>query len=178
MQTWIALLRGINVGGRNVLPMQVLRDILADLGLQRPRTYIQSGNCVFDWDGRDPAVLAAQITKRIEATAGFAPRTLVMPQQTLQDALAANPFADHVADPKHLHLFFLAAPATAPDLAAMEAIKRPSEAYALTETTLFLHTPDGFHSSKLADKVERLLGTPATARNLRSAQKIADLART
>lgn len=172
MTRWIALLRGINVGGKNILPMKDLRALLETLGYGHVRTYIQSGNCVFDAHAVDADSIAGAITARF----GFRPNVIVMPAETLQSVLDRTPFPQAASDPKSLHLYFLSEPATSADMAGIEALRGATEDYRLTDQVFYLYAPDGIGRSKLAAKVERLLGVPATARNLRSAMAIAALA--
>ena len=108
MKTIIALFRGINVGGRNKLPMRDLVAVLEDLGLTDVKTYIQSGNAVFHADGVDNAELSDAISAAIQERHGFAPQVLLLGISDLAEAIASNPFPEAEADPKTLHLFFLA----------------------------------------------------------------------
>ncbi|MCR9079323.1 MAG: DUF1697 domain-containing protein [Hyphomonadaceae bacterium] len=176
MTVWIALLRGINVGGNNILPMKDLRALLEQAGLTQVSTYIQSGNCVFAADETDPRALERSIAAAIDARFGFRPQILVMRAKTFQQALAANPYPEGAEDPKTVHFFFLAEPAAGADLAAMEDLRAGTERFALTDRVFYLHAPDGIGRSKLAAKVERHLGVATTARNLRSVMKLAELA--
>ena len=176
MQKWIALFRGINVGGKNVLPMSELRSDLKGMGLENIRTYIQSGNVVFDSESKNVKVLAQAITERIQRQHGFGPRVLIISRKDLQLAIKANPFPDAVSDPQSLHFFFLDdAPAT-PNLKALDEAKAPTEAYMIKGKLFFLHAPEGVGRSKLAASAEKYLGVAVTARNYRTVEKIAALA--
>ena len=106
MNSYVALLRGINVGGRNLLPMQALRALLEELGLHNVKTYIQSGNVVFQSGEANLAALATRISEQIEASHGFAPHVLLLPAADLQQAIAANPFPEAESEPKSLHVGF------------------------------------------------------------------------
>ena len=99
-----------------------------------------------------------------------------MPVETLREAMAANPFPDGPAEPKTLHLYFLAEPAGAVDWDAINALKAESEEVTLIGNVFYLYAPKGIGRSKLAAKVEKLLGVPTTARNWRSCTKIEALA--
>lgn len=177
MTTYVALLRGINVGGKHSLPMQALRDILAALGCEDAKTYIQSGNAVFNFD-KDSRKLATEITAAIEMAVGFAPSVQLLKREDFQSILDANPFPNAVAEPKSLHIAFLAETPTAPDLAAIAALQSATEETHLTDGAFFLHAPDGIGRSKLAAKLDKCLGVETTGRNWRSATAIADLAAT
>jgi uncharacterized protein (DUF1697 family) len=172
---WVLLLRGVNVGGRHTLPMRELAELLEALGLEEVRTYIQSGNAVFRAAGEAAAALGDRIAAAIEERKGFRPEVLVLSAERLEAAARANPFPEGEAEPKTLHLFFLAATPTAPDLAGLEALRSPTERFHLATEVLYLHAPDGIGRSKLATRVERLLGVPATARNWRTVQMLREM---
>jgi uncharacterized protein (DUF1697 family) len=175
MTVYVALLRGINVGGKNSLPMQDLRDILAALGCEDIKTYIQSGNAVFR-SGGDRALLSSKIETAVHDIFGFTPTVLLLSVDDYQSILSANPFPDAVDNPKSLHVSFLAEVPAEPDLRTLDALKSPTENYALLDNAFYLYAPDGIGRSKLATKVEKCLGVQTTGRNWRSATAIAELA--
>ncbi|MEO1087012.1 MAG: DUF1697 domain-containing protein, partial [Acidobacteriota bacterium] len=176
MTTFVALLRGINVGGKNVLPMKDLKAMLTDLGAAGVRTYIQSGNAVFSAEADAAAGLGDRLADAIEAARGFRPQTLVLGAAELAAIADANPFPEATAEPKTLHFFVLERTPPAPDLDALRAIARDSERFELIDRCFYLHAPDGIGRSKLAAKAEKALGVPATARNRRTLSKILELA--
>ena len=132
MKTYIALLRGINVGGKNILPMKELVALLEGLGLENVATYLNSGNVVFQSKVADTNKLAGDIRAAIGDRYGFAPQLLIRSGRDLQQAMAANPFPEAESQPKTLHLFFLESPPADPDLAGLEAIKCASPGGSLT----------------------------------------------
>ena len=172
MSTWILLLRGVNVVGRNRLPMRDLVRDLEALQLDHVKTYIQSGNAVFQSARKDAATLARRIAAKIEERHGFRPHGLILGVSDLKTAIESNPFREAQGDPKSLHLFFLDSQPTAPDVAALARLKSPTEKFHLTGRVFYLHAPDGIGKSKLAARVERILGVPATARNWRTVQRL------
>ena len=174
--TWIALLRGINVGGHHKLPMKELAAELEALGLSDVKTYIQSGNAVFRSPQTDASALSERIASAIREDHGFEPRVLVLSRSDFRAAVRANPFPAADAEPRTVHLSFLAKPAADPDLEALDALKAKSEDFVLTERVFYLYAPDGIGRSKLAAKVETSLGVPATARNWRTVIKILEIA--
>lgn len=176
MTTWIGLLRGINVGGNNILPMKKLTTDLESLKLKNVRTYIQSGNVVFEATAKTAKSLSKMIGDKIETKHGFRPQLLVLSCDTLQDAIRLNPFPDAVSDPKSLHFLFLAEPATKADIAALDQAKAPSERFELTDKIFYLHAPDGVGRSKLAASAEKLLGVMTTGRNYRTVEKLCSMA--
>jgi len=176
MTIHVALFRGINVGGKHILPMQDLRDLLAELGCEDIQTYIQSGNAVFSASA-DPKSLSAQITRTVEERFGFAPQVLLLTVERFAAIASANPYPEAEAIPKFLHVWFLTEKAGNPDIDAMNSIKAENERFTLTDDALYLHSPDGIGRSRLAGKVDRHLGVSTTARNWRTVRKLLDLAR-
>ena len=176
MQTSIVLLRGINVGGKNKLPMKDLVVILEDLGFENVRTYIQSGNAVGHSRRKPPAKMNSQISAVIGEAYGFEPSVLILTLEELEAAMASNPFPKATKEPKSLHLFLLSKKAKKPDLEKISAAKASSERFELTDRVFYLHAPDGIARSKLAANVEKYLSVPTTARNWNSITKIAALA--
>ena len=172
MKTWIALFRGINVGGHNILPMAELKKILESLNLSNVHTYIQSGNVVFDSEAKVTGSLIKRITLRIEERYGFRPHLLLLSRQELKTAIDSNPFPGAVSYPKTLHFGFLATPATNPNLKALGGAKSPTEEFELVDRVFYLHAPDGVGRSKLAANLEKYLGVVVTARNYRTVEKI------
>lgn len=176
MKTWIALFRGINVGGKNKLAMKDLRALVSAQGYESVKTYIQSGNMVFQSSKIAAMQFEAKVKKAILKDHGFQPKIMVLSQDQLTAAQAQNPFAEATREPKTLHLYFLAEPASDADLECLESLKKDSEHYRLTNAVFYLHAPEGIGRSKLAARVEKALGVAATARNWRSVSKIIDLA--
>ena len=168
MKTYVALFRGINVGGYNMLPMKELKLVLEKNGCQGVRTYIQSGNVILKSAISDPAKLAKRLSAAISNSHGFEPRVMVLSRDELRRAASANPFGNAVETPAALHLFFLDGTPKSPDLKALEAVKTETEAFALKGSVFYLHTPDGLGRSKLATRIERSLGVQGTARNWRT----------
>ncbi len=177
MQTWIAFFRGINVGGNNMLPMKALVTCLEKNGCSEVKTYIQSGNAVFRSKLEDKERLATQLGKAIGKSFGFEPRIMLLTERELAKAAAGNPFPGAQAEPKSVHLFFLAEKPKKPDLAALEEIKAEHEAFALKGAVFYLHTPRGVGTSKLAEKAAKKLGVEATARNWRTVTTVLEMAR-
>jgi len=169
MKIYVALLRGINVGGKNLLPMKELAAMLGDLGALKVKTYIQSGNVVFAWKDKNTSKLANEITAAIKKRRGFDPHVLLLELKDFERVIQQNPFPGEAeADPRALHAGFLAAVPERPDLKALESLKTDSERFRLIGKVFYLHAPEGVGRSKLAAKSERLLGVPMTDRNWRT----------
>jgi uncharacterized protein (DUF1697 family) len=178
METWIALFRGINVGGNNILPMAALRKELESLKLTNVRTYIQSGNVVFNSSAKSPDLLGSKISKHIELHHGFRPQVLIISQSELKAAIEKNPFREATTDPKSLHFYFLSETAAAANISALDQLKTSTEQYKLIDRVFYLYAPDGIGRSKLAAKAEKQLGVVTTARNYRTVEKLLLLANT
>jgi uncharacterized protein (DUF1697 family) len=172
MKTWIALLRGINVVGKNKLPMKELAVTLERAGFRSVRTYIQSGNVIFQSSSGTARTLAKQLSRLIRRRFGFEPETVVMSGAELARAVRGNPFPGAHENHKSLHLFFLAGRPTKPDLDSLRKFDAGREEFALEGGIFYLYTPDGFADSVLRSRIERCLGVPATARNWRTANQL------
>jgi uncharacterized protein (DUF1697 family) len=172
---YVALFRGINVGGNHLLGMNDLKRVLERNGCTDVRTYVQSGNAVFRSATVNPNLLAGRLAAAILKSHGFEPCVLVLRQDELERAATGNPFPDAGENPKTVHLFFLSAPPGNAAMKSLQALKAETERFALKGTTFYLHTPDGFGTSKLAGRAEKLLGVQATARNWRTVTRLLDM---
>jgi len=175
MSTWIAFFRGINVGGNNILPMAELRSGLESIKLRNVRTYIQSGNVVFESSAQQPTSLAKKISRQVESSHGFRPQVMLLTELDLRAAIENNPFTAEEQFPKTLHFFFLSEPVLSADMEALDEAKSESEQYKITDQVFYLHAPDGLGRSKLGAKAEKLLGVATTARNFRTVSKLLDM---
>ena len=174
---YIALIRGINVGGSHLLPMKDVKLLFEQHGCAEVQTYIQSGNVVFRSTDANAGRLARRVTAAVAKARGFEPRLLVLTRSELERAAAGNPFPEADDKPASVHLFFLAEePAKDADMKSMHALKTATERFVLKGRVLYLHTPDGIGGSKLAARVERLLGVDATARNWRTVKTLLGIA--
>jgi len=176
MTTCILFFRGINVGGRNVLPMHELVSMLDNLGFPGALTYIQSGNVALRCTRQQMANLGRRISEAVQQRLGFEPWVLVSRIQELEHAIAANPFREGAKEPKSLHLWFLAREPVEPDLEALERVKAGSEHFKLDRKVFYLHAPEGIGRSRLAQRVEKSLGVDATSRNWRTVTKVLEMA--
>jgi len=162
MRTHVALLRGINVGGRNKLAMADLRQVLSDLGHTEVATYIQSGNALFA--AADPSVdgehLAVGLERAIADRLAVRPRVVVLSRDRLCQVVTDNPYADEV-DPKAVHAVFLREGPTPDEVAAVAAAvdraraKGSRDRAEVAGGTLYLWTPGGLGRSVLAVELNR-----------------------
>lgn len=174
MNTYIALFRGINVGGKNILKMKDLVELLETLGAQQVKTYVQSGNVVLQ-SMEAPSRLSEKISQGIQQSYGFSPQVILLTQTEFEDAIRNNPFLQAEALPKTLHLGFLVAEPKYPKLNELEQLKAPGEEILLKGRVFYLHAPNGIGRSKLAEKIEKHLGVPMTMRNWNTVCKLSDI---
>jgi uncharacterized protein (DUF1697 family) len=186
MASHVALLRGINVGGRNKVPMTELREVVTSLGHTEVTTYIQTGNVLFSTQETDTARLAASLEEAISSRFGIWASVVVLSREQLARTLHDNPYPD-APNPKFVHVVFMNA---APPRDLIERIqaaeskaaaKGSHDTFAAVGEALFLHTPDGFGTSELGEAVFRIIGRPgktgiaATARNWVTCTKLLSL---
>ena len=167
MTPYIALLRAVNVGGTGKLPMADLRAMCGDAGFQRARTYIASGNAVFDSD-RTPAQVKAALEKRLAVYAGKPVGVIVRQRDELARVLAAQPFTG--AAPNRVVVIFLDDPPPADTLATLRHLR--DEQLVLGEREIYVHYGDGMADSRLVIPAARL----GTGRNLNTIAKLIEMA--
>lgn len=167
MAVVICLLRGVNVGGHNLIRMDALRAVCESLHLRNPRTYLQSGNVVFPAPARGLAQLPGKIANAIEQAAGFRPSVILRTLTEFREVAGSNPFQGLAGlDPKKLLVSFLAAQPAAGALEQVQRLNAKREELRLMGRELFIYFPDGIAASKLSmPSVDRALGTSGTARN-------------
>ncbi len=186
MATHVALLRGINLGGKNKVAMTDLRALVAELGHTDVSTYIQSGNVLFTAaEDADCALVARAMSDAIAARLGVTAPVVVVTREELGQIHAANPFPGET-DPKRVHAVVLSAP-PGPELAAKleaaaaaAAAKGTHDAVVTIDRTLYLHTPAGYGNSDLSAAALRIVGSPkagatGTARNWATMTKLLEL---
>lgn len=177
--TYIALLRGINVGGHNRLAMADLRGVLEELGHEDVRTYVQSGNAVFTSGRTDPDAIGTELTRRLAADLDVAPAVMVRTAEELATIVDGNPFAEQARqEPTTVHAGFLASRPTEPSSLDVHAEQYAPEQFALADRVVYLHLPDGMGRSRLAvDLGRRLSDVGMTVRNWRTVTRLLDMTR-
>ncbi len=157
--------------------MKELVSILESLGARHVKTYIQSGNAIFAAADQDVPSLSQKISLEIKKRRGFEPHVLLLNLKEFGRVIQRNPFSDETGDPRLLHAGFLAAVPNHPDLPALARLKSATERFKLIDRVFYLHAPDGVGRSKLAARVEKLLGVALTDRNWKTVMKIFEMAR-
>jgi uncharacterized protein (DUF1697 family) len=179
MQTYVALLRGINLGPNRRMAMADLRAWLTDLGYTDVRTLVQSGNVVFG--STDPAAeVTKALEKRIEERAGFSVDCVVRTAAQLRGVVERQPFGDLVKENTKMAVAFLAAPLAKDKLKDVDITALEPERFAIGRgrTEIYLWYANGMARSKLGGVVlpDRKLGTSPTVRNWNTVTKLLDMA--
>ena len=170
----LALLRGINVGGKAVLPMKELAAIFAAAGASSIATYIQSGNVVFE--AADAAAVCTLVTAEIKQAYGYPGQIVHRSAQELHTAYAANPFAKAGAPTETLHVYFLADLPTGGMVKELDAERSPGDSFAVKGREVFLHLPNGMARTKLTNNYfDSKLKTMSTARNWKTVAKLVEM---
>ena len=169
MTTWIALLRGINLGARRRVSMADLRGELTDAGYDDVRTYVQSGNVVLSSDHTDPAKLEQELEELIAGKLGVETPVLVRTRDELAAVVARDPLAGAAEDPKRYQVLFLSAALDEATASELEAADVAPERMAIQGRELYTWHPEGIQRSALARLLaDRRLGVTTTARNWRT----------
>jgi uncharacterized protein (DUF1697 family) len=175
MTTYVALLRGINVGGRAKVAMADLRALLTGIGLGDVRTYIQSGNAVFQ-SRLGAARLRASIEDALARDIGVPAKVAVRTAKELSAVVDRNPFVADGADPATLYVAFLV---DEPDAGVVAGLEPPADGdtFHVVGREIYLRYPNGYGRTKLTNNtLEKLIGVPATTRNWRVVTALRDLA--
>ncbi|MCC6660919.1 MAG: DUF1697 domain-containing protein [Phycisphaerales bacterium] len=175
MERFVALYRGINVGGRNPVKMDGLRAMHERLGHRAVESYIQSGNIVFS--GKGPAAtIARMIAAEFARSFGFAARVIVVPGAAWGGAVRRNPYAGFSAErPKTVHAGFCEGTPSVKGLEDLRQRTGGTEEFVVAGGVVYLHAPDGFGTSKFAAGMEKACGVPMTVRNWCTVEEIAEM---
>jgi len=179
MTTFVSMIRGINVAGSRPLKMDRLRALHEALGLRRARTYLQSGNVVFEAAGPDAGRHGVAIERRILRDCGYDVAAAVLSAGSLSAVAGANPFLGRPGiDPRFLHVTFLVRPGAARSLAGIELPLGRGEAAVLAGDVVYLYCPMGYGVSKISNTFfERKLSVRATTRNWQTVTALERMAR-
>ncbi len=169
----VALLRGINVGGKNMLPMKDLAGMFVQAGCTQVRTYIQSGNVIFEGP-KNAANIARAVAANIEKRFGFRIPVIVRTAEQLHKIIRNNPFLAAGVDEKALHVYFLAASPNATAMAGLDPGRSPTDTFQVRGQEIYLHLPNGMARTKLTNAhFDSKLSTTCTARNWATVLKLA-----
>jgi len=179
MITYISILRGINVSGQKLIKMKALQEMYENLGLRRVRTYIQSGNVVFESEHPGTGQLQDLISAGILKSFGFEVPVIVMDREYLEHVSENNLFiSDRKEDISRLHVTFLSGE---PEKGLSDAIKRedflPDE-FVIAGKAVYLFCPGGYGNTKLSNTFfEKRLKVRATTRNWKTVLELVSMSR-
>ena len=184
---YLALLRGINLGGKTMVKMEELRRTFEALGFENVKTYINSGNVAFDTDvgslhvskGSSDSVarqLVEKIEDAVERDFGRRFSVMVRPQKAIEKILANNPFDGEYGSHKEMHVLFMEREISDDQLATLREAAPAGERFIAKGREIYLHLPMGVAQSLMGrGLVEKKLKIAVTARNWRTVQKLAEL---
>lgn len=177
MPSYIALLRGINVGGHNLIAMSDLRALCESLGFTGVRTLLQSGNLVFEGKKQSPATLEPLLETETKKRLKASPDYLIRTAEELQSLIDRNPFPKEAkTDPSHLLVVFLKDALAAKSVKALQAAIKGPEIVHADGRHLYAVYPAGIGRSKLTNTlIEKTLATRATARNWNTIIKLSSM---
>jgi uncharacterized protein (DUF1697 family) len=172
-----AMLRAVNVGGRNLIKMSQLTELCERLGHTGVRTLLQSGNVVFRSKSAGRAQVLKSLQGAIEKGCGFRPEIFLRSLEELREAIAANPFPDAARDdPSHLLILFIDGTPPAGAAESLTGFRGGPERVKLVGKNLYLHYARGIGTSKLTNAViEKAIRTPGTGRNWNTVNKLVEL---
>ncbi len=168
MNTYIILLRGVNVGGKNLLPMKELKSLLENADFDNVRTYIQSGNIILK-SAKNPEKIIGEL---IQPNFGFTPEIIALSESRFHTSVSNNPYTKY--EGKFVHFYFCKRKPTI-NSAKIKISISETERYQLIGNTFYLHAPDGIARSKLVSGIEEYLGVPVTGRNLNTVNKLKEI---
>ncbi len=175
-QTYVALLRGVNVGGARQLPMERLRALFARAGASDVESLIQSGNVLFVAPERSAAKIVRDVSAKVEQEFGFAPPIVLRDAAEWQRLVDGNPFVTDRADPDTLHVLCLSKTPSAAALARLEPKASTLDEFRVCGPDVYLRLPSGGARTKLTNAwFDSKLSVVSTLRNWRTVLKLAAL---
>jgi len=176
MNTYIALLRGINVSGQRMIAMKDLKALFQKWWYEQVMTYIQSGNIVFKSEETNTKQLWKDIAALINNQYGFEVPVMILTGDNIRDILKNNPYNDGKKDATKLHVTLLDTTPDAKLLATTRDEKYQSDEFTITGKTIYLYCPDGYGMTKFSTMFfEKKLGVTATTRNWKTMQALREL---
>lgn len=170
---YVALLRGINVGGKNKLPMRALAEAFSRAGCTEVATYIQSGNVVFRASSSLMTNLPSRIAEELRTRHGIMSALILRTADELAQLPARNPYLSAGAAKTALHVGFLATQPTPAQVRALDPQRSPDDAFHVSDREIFLHLPQGVARTKLTNAYfDSVLRTTCTVRNWRTLLKL------
>lgn len=175
MTTLVSFLRGINVGGHNMVKMPELADLYRSLDFANVRTYLQSGNVIFSHADKEASGVSDKIEKALKQRLGLDVTVFLRTRDQLRTVVAGNPFIEE--SPSKLHVGFLRTKPVNLPLDRLKALRDRVEEFAIKNREVYLFLPNGIGRSKLSNNfLEKAFGIPATTRNWNTVTAVTDLA--
>jgi uncharacterized protein (DUF1697 family) len=177
LTTYVAMLRGINVSGKNLIKMESLRQLFETLGFSDIQTYVQSGNVVFKAAHDDETRLSETISRQIEADFSFKVPVMIRTGNEIHSIIKANPFLkDSSVDVSKLHVTFLSTRPSKVGLEKLDALPLTNDKFHVQGREIYLYCPDGYGTTKLSNNAfEKCLSVSATSRNWKTVCALFDL---
>lgn len=176
MSQKIALLRGINVGGHRIIKMVDLKKLMTDLGFTGVKTYIQSGNILFEVADQTSEALSNQIKEAIATRFGFEVSVVVLNGAELEEAANQNPYLNTETDLSGLHLTLLSKAPETDKIADLMAFDSEPDAFTIKDRFIYLKLDTQYHKTKLSNAFfEKKLGVEATTRNWKTVLKLVEM---
>ena len=178
MQAIICMLRGVNVGGRNMVKMEALRDLCTSLKFRNPQTYVQSGNAIFATAEKNLETIRKKIDAGFGCSFGFQPQIILRTTEELRDVIRRNPFAKRKGiEPSKLLVNFLAGDPGDEVRGKVRSFKSEVEEIKMDGREMYIYFPNGMGSPKFSwAALDKILQTPATGRNWNSVTKMLAMA--
>jgi len=177
MPIYVAMLRGINVGGAKIVKMENLRALFEALGFSRVRSYVQSGNVIFETSRVNSTRLSRAIGKRILSDYGFSVPLILRTSGEINKIVSDNPFLKESGiDRSKLHVTFLSELPAKAAMGKLDALKGDVDQFRIKNREIYLYCPSGYGRTKLSNSsFERLLSVEATTRNWRTVKMLAGM---
>ena len=179
MQTFISILRGINVGGQKKILMADLKGLYEKLKFKDVATYIQSGNVVFESDGKESDIeLAKKIEKAIYKNYNFQVPVIIRREEELKKIILSNPFLkEKNIDLKKLHVTFLGEIPSKANIEGIKSVDFLPDQFFISGKEIYLHIPESYGETKLFNNFfEKKLKVSATTRNWNTVNKLYEMA--
>lgn len=178
MQTYISILRGINLGGHNTIKMDDLKNLLSKCGLKNIETYIQSGNVIYQYKSTDTKELDILIKDKILQQFKFEVPVITLTIDELKATAKNNPFSkDKKKDTSFFHITFLSDEPTKDNLSKMISLSYPPDEFVIIGKAVYLYCPNGYGNTKLSNKfLENKVKVSATTRNWKTTNELIAIA--
>jgi uncharacterized protein (DUF1697 family) len=175
--TYVALLRGINLGGHKIVKMDRLRKTFEELGFEDVKTYIQSGNVVFKASAQTPENLAKRIEEKVLRQFGFPVPVVVKTSDEIGEIIGNNPLVKEKGiDLSKLHVTFLSCAPEKIALTTLEAFAAGPDQFRCSGAAIYLHCPNGYHATKLGNNVlGKMLKVGTTTRNWKTVNQLYEM---